>query len=162
MEDLQRSDKPTQAGLPSVLTDGLKLLSDELNFQKRFRDLVVEKPEDAAASVVMWQRRLRVGPAWVCASGATRGWRSPARLTGGGQDLVEGALHAVCSISYFDPSGNTECHFHKLSQRNLGSHILMNEEFKIFLESYRYKHTFSFYLLEGRGLFWKGHCRCTL
>lgn len=73
MEDLQRSDKPTQAGLPSVLTDGLKLLSDELNFQKRFRDLVVEKPEDAAASVVMWQRRLRVGPAWVCASGATRG-----------------------------------------------------------------------------------------
>ena len=73
MKDLQRGDKPAQAGLHSVLTGGLKLLSDELNFQKCFRDLVVEKPEDAAASVVMRRRRLRAGPARVRASGATGG-----------------------------------------------------------------------------------------
>lgn len=38
-------------GLGSALTGGFKLVSGELSFQKRFRDVLEEKVGDAAAGV---------------------------------------------------------------------------------------------------------------
>lgn len=113
---MQRGDKPAQAGLHSVLTGGLKLLSDELNFQKCFRDLVGEKPEDAAAGAAM---RLRAGPAGVPAGGAGGArlrWWVVVRVP-----LREHFVQSAPSLTL------TARHVSKLRWRNLSSHILMNK-----------------------------------
>lgn len=75
------------------------------------------------------------GDVAVAACGAGRGacqrgyWglKEPGVTDGGGPGLGEGPLHAVHSVSYFDASGDTECRFNELSQRNLGPHIPTNK-----------------------------------
>lgn len=116
---MQRGDKPAQAGLHSVLTGSSKLLSDELNFQKCFRDLVGEKPEDAAAGAAM---RLCAGPGGVPAGGAAGA---------GGARLDWWVVVRVPLREHFVQSAPslilTACHFSELRRRNLGSHIPMNK-----------------------------------